>query len=283
MSRMVRITTDSACDLSPELCDQYGVKTIPLYITMSDGSSLRDGIEVSPQDIFKSARLLGEIPKTSAPNVQDYLNFFEPMIKEGCEIVHLSLNSGFSATYHNAVLAADLLGHVRVVDSRTLSSALGLLVLKAAEFAADGLIADTIFDRMMELRRKTSTTFMLDTLEFAVKGGRCSSLTAFGANLLHIKPMMAVDHEGGIRVARKFRGTFTATVLDYAKHALSTPNIDPSRLFLTYTSLPDKSFELLMRFIQDAQLFDQVIPVSAGCTICTHGGPNTVGLFYMTK
>ena len=282
MAKKVAITSDSGCDLFPELYKQYNVGIIPLYINM-ENKSLRDGIEVNPPDIFASVSRTKKIPKTAAPSPADFEALFRPYIEDGFEVVHISMNSVFSCSYQNADLAAQEFEGVYVIDSKTLSTAQGLLVIRAVEMAREGNSAKEIYDYISSIRHKPFTHFVLDTLEYAYRGGRCSRLTLFGSNLLKLRACLAVDAEGIISVCKKFRGNFPQVALAYADYMMSQPDIDYSRVFISYTSLADAVLHSVIARIKREKKFKEILITKTGCTVSCHGGPNTLAIFYMKK
>jgi len=205
MSKPVMITADSTCDLSAELLKEFNIKTTPLTIQLGD-NSYQDGVDFSPAVMYERYRAEGILPTTSAPNIQQFLDFFTPFIEAGYEVVHLDISSDLSSTFANARLAASELEGVYPVDSRMLSSGVALLALEGAKLRDEGLCAADIAAKLEELTGKVDTSFVLDTLEFLHKGGRCSALAAMGANLLNIKPALEMK-DGKLGVYKKFRGS----------------------------------------------------------------------------
>ena len=200
------ITGDSTIDLSPELKQQYGVQTVPLYVNMGD-QSYRDGVDMQPDDIYAYVAKTGELPKTSAPSIQDYIDFFTGMRKKYDEVIHFSLSSELSVSHQNARLAAEEVDGVRVIDSRNLSTGTGLLVLEACDRAMAGMDAEGICREIEELIPKVEASFILNRLDFLAKGGRCSSLVALGANMLKLRPVIMVQ-DGKMDVGKKYRGAY---------------------------------------------------------------------------
>ena len=192
MSKPVIITADSTCDLSQDLLERFSIKTIPLTILLGE-ESFYDGFDFTPADMYVRYRADGTLPKTSAPSVQQFIDFFRPFVEAGCEIVHLDIGSELSSSYSTACIAASELGGVYPVDSRMLSTGVGLLVIEAAECRDRGMKAAEIAEHVASLTDKVDTSFVLDTLEFMWKGGRCSGVAALGANLLHLKPALEMS------------------------------------------------------------------------------------------
>ncbi|MEE0840250.1 MAG: DegV family protein, partial [Acutalibacteraceae bacterium] len=206
MAKKLIITSDSTTDLSPELIERYNVKILPLGITLG-GKTYRDGIDINPDLIYDHYNKTGELPKTSAVNIEECIDFFQPLVNEGYSIVHFSLSSEMSSTFNNCRLAAQEFEDVYVVDTKNLSTGGGLLVISASEMAEKGLEAKEIAEKCSEIAQRVDATFVIDNLEFLHKGGRCSAVAAFGANLLKLKPCIAV-RSGKMGVIKKYRGKY---------------------------------------------------------------------------
>ena len=276
------ITGDSTIDLSPELLKQYGVKTIPLYINMG-GQSYRDGVDMQPDDIYAYVAKTGELPKTSAPSIQDYIDFFAAMRKEYDEIVHFNLSSELSVSHQNARLAAEEVDGVRVIDSRNLSTGTGLLVLEACDRAAAGMDAGKICREIGELIPKVEASFILNRLEYLAKGGRCSSLLALGANVLKLRPVIMVQ-DGKMDVGKKFRGSYDKCVEKYVEEMLSgRTDIRGNRIFVTYTKCRPETIAAAKAKVNALQQFDEVLDTTAGSTITNHCGEETLGVLFIRK
>ena len=201
----IAITTDSTCDLPQSLIESNGITVIPLTVLLGD-SVYRDGIDIKPNDIYDYVAKTGELPKTSAVTPETYYNVFKKLTDEGKRVVHIGFSSGLSSSYQNACVAASEFESVYCVDSKNLCTAMGLLVLKACDFRDKGMDAKRIADKVAKLVPKVSATFVLDGLEYLHKGGRCSSVAKFGANVLGIKPSIAVNTETGtLEVSKKYR------------------------------------------------------------------------------
>ena len=282
MNKPVIITADSTCDLSPELVERYQVHVLPLTILLGE-ESYYDGLEFTPADMYRRYRADGTLPKTSAPSVQQFLDFFRPYLDEGYEVVHLDISSELSGTYSTACIAAEELGGVYPVDSRMLSTGVGLLVIEAAECRDRGMSAAEIAAHVASLTDKVDTSFVLDTLEFMWKGGRCSGVTALGANLLHLKP--ALEMSGGkLGVYKKYRGNMKAVYKQYVAERLSGKSVRPGHVFITNSGEVD---EETLRELED--LVRASIPVkeihhtTAGCTVASHCGPKTLGVLFINE
>ena len=208
----IKITCDSTCDLSPELYEKYDISAIPLGVTLGDDFH-HDGVDVTAQEIFSFVDKTGVLPKTSAISMGEYTDFFKPYLDAGYAIIHINISSDFSICYQNACLAARELGNVYPVDSRNLSTGSGHLALCAAEMAQQGMDAEAIAAELTKLQSRVDTSFVLQTLEYLKKGGRCSSVVALGANLLSLRPEIEVTG-GKMQVGKKYRGKMEKSILD---------------------------------------------------------------------
>ena len=276
------ITGDSTIDLSPELKQQYGVQTVPLYVNMGD-RSYRDGIDMQPEDIYAYVAQTGQLPKTSAPSIQDYIDFFTEMRKEYDEVIHFSLGSEFSVSHQNARLAAEEVDGIRVIDSCNLSTGTGLLVLEACDRAMAGMDAENICREIEELIPKVEASFILNRLEFLAKGGRCSSLVALGANVLKLRPVIMVQ-DGKMDVGKKYRGAYDKCVEKYVEGQLAgRDDIRGNRIFVTHTKCRPETIELVKAKVAALQQFDEVLETTAGGTITNHCGEETLGVLFIRK
>ena len=280
----IRICADSTCDLSPELVKQYDIAVIPLYI-VKDGISYADGLEISPKDIFNHVRGGGAMCSTAAVSVADYEQFFAEQRKECDALIHFHISSEMSSCYQNACIAAETVKNVYPVDSRNLSTGIGQLVIAAAEMAAEGkMSAEEIYNAVLEKRDKLDVSFVLDTLEYLRKGGRCSALAALGANLLSLKPCIEV-RGGTMGVGKKYRGKLGACVVQYVRDRLEgRDDIDPKRIFITdSTGFEPEELEAMEAEVRRCQPFEEILHTQAGCTVSNHCGPRCIGILYFHK
>ena len=282
MSKPVMITADGTCDLSEELLSRYNVKILPLTILLGEDSFL-DGAHYTPADMYSRYRADGTLPKTAAPSLQQINEFFAPILAQGYEIVHLDISSELSSTCNNARIVSSELEGVYVVDSRMLSTGVGLLVIEGAECRDKGMSAAEIAAHLTALTEKVDTSFVLDTLEFMWKGGRCSGVAALGANLLKLKPALEMK-DGKLGVYKKYRGSINSVYKQYITERLSGKQVRPGHVFITESGEIDQSvideLEALVR---------QLIPVKeihhtiAGCTVSSHCGPKTLGVLFINE
>ena len=279
----VKITSDSTCDLSPELLRQYDVSITPLSVCCGERVGA-DGTEITPDDIYEYVHAEGKLPQTSAVNVADYAEEFHRWTKQGCCVVHFCISSDFSSTYQNACLAAKEVGNVFVVDSRNLSTGQGLLVLHAAEMAANGYYAQEIWETCSAMTKRVEASFVIDSLDYLNKGGRCSALGAFGGNLLRLKPCIEV-RDGKMTPGKKYRGRIEKVMLQYVEDRLQNrTDIDKHRIFITHTKCSPEAVQAVRDKIQKIMPdFEEILETTAGATITSHCGPNTLGILFVRK
>lgn len=279
---MVKISADSTCDLSPELIEQYQIGIVPLYI-IRDDESLRDGLDICPQDIIEHAEKTGRVCKTSAVGVADYVAMFQRMTADGSEVVHVNISADFSACFQNACLAAKEVAGVYPVDSRNLSTGSGHIVIEAAKLAEEGKSGEEIQRAMNALTPRVEASFVIERLDFLHKGGRCSALTALGANILHLKPCIEV-RDGKMTVGKKYRGSIEKALKEYIFDRLNgRDDIEQERIFITHCACEQDIVEMARNAIQESCAFDQIIETQAGCTISNHCGPHTLGILFIRK
>ncbi|NLW70025.1 MAG: DegV family protein [Eubacteriaceae bacterium] len=278
------LSSDSTLDLNDELIAKHEVNNIYYHI-FSDGVDYIDSVTITAADIERNYREKHVLPQTSAPNVADYEEHFSRLLEKGDEVIHVNLSSAISSSYQNAVIASSQFDNVYCVDSRNLSSGGGLLVLKAAEMILRGERAVDIAEYLISARDKVHTSFILSNLEFMVAGGRCSALTAFGANVLKIKPCIEVDTSTGkMGVARKYRGEYTQAAVKYATDELTKyDNIDYDSIFITSTTVEDKTRQAVKEAILANGSFKNIYIANASCTITSHCGAGCLGILFMTK
>lgn len=277
----IKVTSDSTCDLSQELLDRYNITTIPLYI-IKGGKDHRDGIDITPGDIFAHVAAGGDLCTTSALNVSDYTDFFSGFAKDYDAVIHINLSSEFSSCHQNALAAAAEFDNVYPIDSRNLSTGQGLIVLAAAEKSGQFQSVRELCDYLTDLTSKVEASFVLDKLDYMRKGGRCSAVTALGANLLHLKPCIQVA-EGKMGVAKKYRGSLAKCLEAYVKDRLSgREDIETDRIFITHSDC-DKLMPGIRELVEKFGSFNEILETSAGCSITCHCGPGTLGVLFIRK
>ncbi len=274
------ITADSPIDLSAEQASFYGIEIIPLHVIL-DSEDYLDGVNITPDDIYKAYNEKKILPSTSAISVAEYETFFRKFTEKGFDVVHLSLSSAISSTHQNARIAAMEMENVHIVDTRRLSTGMAVLAIKGVEMVESGVSAAKIASDLTALRDKVSTSFLLDTLTYMNKGGRCSALAVLGANILGIKPTIENLNDGSLVVGKKYRGRSETVRKQYIDEKLSAPGIDFSRIFVDHSGLDEEEVMSLKAYIEDNYNFREVLVSRAGSTISTHCGPGTFALMFM--
>lgn len=282
MSRTI-ISSDSCCDLGKELRAEYGIKTLPLMISMGNDTFI-DGETVEPDDIYKFVSQTGLLPKTAARSVADFEDYFKELTADGSEVVHISISSLMSSTVDHASIAAENVPGVYVVDSGSLSTGIGLLVLMAADLRDEGKTASEIAEAVTAAVPKVSASFIVERLDYLHKGGRCSAVAALGANVLKLRPCIEV-HDGKMGVAKKYRGSMKSVLSTYISDKLTSTDTKfvKRRAFITHSAMSDNLNEYCVELVKQTGLFDEVIDTTAGCTVTSHCGPNTLGVLFITE
>lgn len=242
MNRKVLLMADSTCDLSAELKERYKVQTYPLHIVLS-GKSYDDSVDIMPDQIYEHFYQTGELPKTSAVNMDEYANFFRPFIAQGYDIVHINIGSALSTSHQNCLAAARELGHVFPVDSCNLSTGTGLLVIEAAQCIEKGMSAAQTAEYVRSVAAKSHASFIMDRLDFMRAGGRCSTITMLGANLLNLKPCIEVDNQNGgsMGVGKKYRGKLEKVLQSYVEDKLAQyTHIKKDHIFITHSGISEE-------------------------------------------
>ncbi|MDD4263912.1 MAG: DegV family protein [Firmicutes bacterium] len=276
---MIKVTADSTCDLSPDILKSLGITLVPLSILVED-KAYKVGIDIKPSDIFHYVEKENKICKTAAVNSYEYYNLFKKLRKDYDAIIHVSISSDFSSCYQNATIAAAEFEHVYVIDSRNLSTGSGHIALDAAIMAKEGESVEKICQKLEETASMVDASFVINTLDYLHKGGRCSGLEVFGANLLKIKPSIEVVN-GKMKVGKKYRGNFNLCLENYIRDKFAvTDDINTSRLFITHSPVPEGTVELVKDLISSYVTFDEIIDTDAGCTVSSHCGPNTLGVLF---
>lgn len=281
MSNII-ITCDSTADLPLDIREKYNIVVIPLGVTLGDKTYL-DGVDITPDEVYAHHDKTGELPKTTAANVGDFLDFFTPFVEAGKTVIHFPISSEMSSTYNNALIAAADLGNVHIVDSKNLSTGIGLVVAAAAEMAQNGMEAEAIIEKAEALVKCSDASFVIDNLEYLHKGGRCSAVAMLGANLLKLKPCIDVTN-GKMDVSKKYRGKYAEVLKQYVSERLANlDDIDDNRIFITHGGCPDEIVNAVAEQVKEYNYFKEVIPCRAGCTVSSHCGAYTLGILFIRK
>ena len=278
----IKIISDSTCDLSAELIQKHDIAITPL-IVMKDDQEFLDGITITPADIFAHVAAGGSLCSTAARSVGIYQEEFAKYADSYDGIIHINIGSGFSSSYQNACLAAEEFDNVRVIDSQNLSTGQGLVVLKACELAQTAQSLDELAEALREFTTHVEASFVVDKLDYLVKGGRCSSVAALGANLLNLKPCIEVK-DGKMTVVKKYRGNYSKCLSTYVKDRLADrQDLDRGTLFITCTTVDDACHQAVREAVDACGQFDAIYETTAGCTVSCHCGPGTLGVLFVRK
>ena len=273
----IAISIDSACDMPKELKERYNIFTMPYYVTLGDKEYI-DGVNVTTDDLFAYVKQTGNLPKTAAISSSQFRTYFKDILKNYDEIIHITLSHQMTSSGVNAIAGAEGM-KVHVVDSKSLSSGIALLVLKCAEMVAEGkLSAKEIADKLSLMTSRVQASFLVDTLTYLHKGGRCSAVALVGSKLLKIKPKILVK-DGKMDVAKKYMGNINNCLIKYVEDTLKSNNPEKTVAFCTHSSKMEISEQICQKLREYG--FSEVYDVDAGSTISSHCGPGTLGILFM--
>ena len=282
---MVKIIADSTCDLSEELLKKYDISIIPLHIVLGD-REYRDLTELSPDEIYAWSEENKATPKTSAASIEDTIAVMQPLLDHGDEIIAFCISEQMSTTGNIFRMVAEELDtsdRVSVIDSQNLSTGIGLLVIAAAEMAQDGRSRADIVDQIEDMRKSVRASFVVDTLTYLHRGGRCSSVAAMAGSVLKLHPRIEVT-EGKMEAGKKYRGKINSVILDYVKDmeaGLKTAR--PDRVFITHSGCEEACIDAVREYLESLHHFNEILVTRAGGVISSHCGPGTLGVLYISE
>lgn len=278
----IKVLSDSTCDLPKELQEKYNVTLIPLTVVKNDEAFI-DGVTITCEEIFAHVAAGGNLCSTAALGVIDYQEKFAEFADKYDLIVHISISSELSSSYQNATLAAEEFDNVITIDSRNLSTGQGLVVLKACELAETATSAEQLKADLDAFTEKVESSFLLDRLDYMVKGGRCTAVVALGANLLGLKPCIEVKN-GKLSVVKKYRGNYAKSLATYVKERLADrDDLDKKHLFVTFTPVSEECRTAVDNAVKECADFENIYLSEAGCTVSCHCGPGTLGVLFARK
>lgn len=281
--RPVKIFSDSTSDLSDEIIKHHDIGIIPLYVNF-DQQSYKDGIDIDPAELFRIVEKTGMLPKTSAPTIRDFTTEFKKYIDKGMDVVHISISSMISASYQNACMAAAEFpeGRIKVIDSLNLSCGIGLLAMCATDCVENGMSLSETGNTVQSAISKVRSEFIIDTLEYLHKGGRCSGLQLLISSVLEIHPVITVNN-GAMHVAAKIRGNRKVVLRALVNRIVNNPDrLDSKIMIVNNCVCSDDAVQVKTQF-EGMNIFQQVLSANASCVIASHCGPKTLGLFYFEK
>ena len=280
---MIKILSDSTCDLSPELVKKYDIGIIPLYVRLGDKEFL-DGVDITPDDIYKWSDETEKTPGTAAPSVTDIIDALHKY--DADDFIIFTISASMSACYSNCMLAAEELGmeeHIHVINSQNLSTGIGLLIIEAAQMAENGKSAAEVVDYIEKLRPQVRASFVVDTLTYLYRGGRCSGIAAYFGNALKLHPRIAVVG-GGMRPENKYRGLAKKYISDYVKDmedALMSAKTE--RVFITHSGCDEEIVLMVRQYLTELGRFDEILETRAGSVVSSHCGPGTLGVLFIIE
>lgn len=280
---MVKIIADSTCDLSKELLERYDISILPLHILLGEEEYL-DGVNITPKEIYNWSDRHKTTPKTSAPSLEDAVELMKPYIEEGRELVCFSISDDMSTSGNVMRLAAEELKaqeRVRVINSANLSTGIGLQVIEAAIMAQKGMDGETIVWQIESIRPRVRASFVVDTLTYLHRGGRCSGLAAMAGGALKLHPRIVVE-DGKMKPSKKYRGSMNKVIMSYVKDMEEDlRNAEKDRVFITHSGCEKELVDEVKAYLKSLEWFDEILETIAGGVISSHCGPGTLGVLFI--
>lgn len=280
---MIRIAADSTCDLSKELIDKYNISIIPLHIVLED-KEYRDGFDITPDEIYEWSDKNNTTPKTSAVGFEDAENAIKPIADTDDEMIIFTISEKMSTTANVFRMAAEELeieDRVSVIESANLSTGIGLLVIEAAIMAADGRTREEIVDFIEDMKPRVRSSFVVDTLTYLHRGGRCSSVAALAGGMLKLHPKIVVEN-GAMLATKKYRGKMDSVILDYAKEMEEDlKQAKKDRVFITHSGCNQETIDSVKEYLESLGQFEEILITRAGGVISSHCGPGTLGVLFI--
>lgn len=282
---MVKIISDSTCDLSPELVERYNIDILPLNVLLGD-KEYQDGKNITPEEIFKWADENKTTPKTSAPTMDTAVEMIKPYVEEGMEVVCFCISESMSTSGNVMRMVARELeaeDKVTVIDSANLSTGIGLMVIEAAIMASEGKSLSDIKAAIEILKPKVRASFVVDTLTYLYRGGRCSATAAMAGSVLKLHPKIVVEN-GAMDATKKYRGKLAAVIMSYVKDMEDElKNARNDRVFITHSGCDREIVEGVKEYLRELGIFNEILETRAGGVVSSHCGPGTLGVLFISK
>ena len=280
---MIKIAADSTCDLSKELIEKYNIAVIPLHIVLED-KEYRDGIDIMPDEIYEWSDKNNTTPKTSAVGFDDAMDTVRPLVGNNDEMIIFTISEKMSTTANVFRMAAEELeveDRVSVIESSNLSTGISLLIIEAAIMAAEGRVREEIADFIEDMKPRVRSSFVVDTLTYLHRGGRCSSVAALAGGMLKLHPKIVVE-DGAMHATKKYRGKMDGVILDYAKDMEEDlKQAKKDRVFITHSGCEQETIDKVKEYLLGLEHFDEILVTRAGGVISSHCGPGTLGVLYI--
>lgn len=280
----IKIFTDSTNDLSKELIQNMDIDVLPLYVTFND-NTYKDGVTIKPQQLFEKVDVYGKLPKTAALTPKDFIDAFRPYVDQGYDIIYISISSHMSSTYQNAVIASNEFdgANIEIVDSYNLSTGIGMLVWAAYDYIQMGYSVDRVAEKVRNHTQNVTCSFIIDTLDYLYKGGRCNALQTFFSSMLKIRPIIKVG-DGKMYVGNKVRGKKIKGLNLMIDDAIKQKgNLLFNRVIITHTIGSEDEEIYIREKLQEALPGVEIFTTTAGCVISSHCGKNTIGIIYIKE
>lgn len=282
---MVKIISDSTCDLSPELIAKYDIDILPLHILLGE-DEYEDGRNITPQQIYDWSDTHKTTPKTSAPSLAEAIELFRPYVNEKREIICFSISGSMSTSGNVMRLAAEELEAsdlVTVIDSANLSTGIGLLVIEAAIMAEKGQPAAEIAATIESLKPNVRASFVVDTLTYLYRGGRCNAVSAMAGGVLRLHPKIVVEN-GAMDASKKYRGKINSVIMSYVKDMEDDlKSAKPERVFITHSGCDRTTVDAVRSYLEGLGIFHEILETRAGGVVSSHCGPGTLGVLFIAK
>lgn len=279
----VKIIADSTCDLSKDLLEKYDISVLPLHIVLGN-KEYKDGLEISPDEIYEWSNTNKEAPKTSAAAISDTIDIYSKYLKSYDEIICFSISGQMSTTVNVMRMAAEELDSedkIHIIDSENLSTGGGLLVIEAAIMAKEGKSGIEIIESINELKPFVRASFIVDTLTFLHRGGRCSGVAALAGGALKLHPKIVVEN-GGMKPDKKYRGKMNSAILSYVKDLEpQIKNAKNDRVFITHSGCEEEIIQSVRQYLSELGHFEEILITRAGGVISSHCGPGTLGVLFI--
>ena len=280
---MIKIAADSTCDLSKELIEKYSISIVPLHIVLEEKEYM-DGLDITPDEIYEWSDQNNTTPKTSAVGFEDAVNAIKPIVDTDDEMIIFTMSEKMSTTANVFRMAAEELEEedkVSVIQSANLSTGIGLLIIEAAIMAAEGRVRDEIVEKIEDMKPRVRSSFVVDTLTYLHRGGRCSSVAALAGGVLKLHPKIVVE-DGGMLATKKYRGKIDSVILDYAKDMEEDlKQAKKDRVFITHSGCEQETIDSVKKYLESLEHFDEILITRAGGVISSHCGPGTLGVLYI--
>lgn len=281
--RKVTIISDSTCDLSKELKERYQIETFPLHVNLGE-EQYSDGVDITAEDIYAWSDETKQTPKTSTLSPFEAEECLEKHLAGGKDVICFCISETMSSCVNVMRMAARSLGsedRVFVVDSKNLSTGIGLQIIEAAIMADEGMGAKEIVEAVSAMQSRVRASFVVDTLTYLHRGGRCSGLAAMVGGTLGLHPYISVV-DGKMQPGKKYRGRMNKTIMHYVEDL--RPELEKAkcdRVFITHSGCDEEIIANVKAYLEEMNYFNEILITQAGCVVTSHCGPGTLGVLFV--